>query len=116
MKNKFALEYSSTIFRFTDSMAGAFWTAEDSFLLLSLIDAHGSNWKLISEKLGKTIGAVRNRAQRMHRGALKNYVQQCRLCGQPRRGHICTFSHDNEFEELVGFLYDSFQPASVPEC
>ena len=116
MRNKVALEYSSTIFRFADSMAGAFWTAEDSFLLLSLIDAHGSNWKLISEKLGKTVCAVRNRAQRMHRGALKNYVQKCRFCGQPRRGHICTYSRDDDFEELVGFLYDSFQPASVPEC
>jgi hypothetical protein len=68
-----------------------FWSAEDSIMLLKLLEEHGHEWKILGSKLNRTASSVRNRVQRMERGKnATGNIQLCSKCGQPRRGHICT--------------------------
>lgn len=67
---------------------------------MRLTEVHGNQWQEIAKVLGRTASSVRNKVQRIQRGAnFKSARQLCKHCGRPRRGHVCLavppFHHKN---------------------
>ncbi len=66
------------------------WGNEEALELLRLYDEHGNQWQKIGNIIGRTSSSVRNKIQRINRGAkFKPARHLCRHCGKPRRGHVC---------------------------
>ena len=66
------------------------WGNEEALELLRLHDEHGNQWQKIGSIIGRTSSSVRNKIQRINRGAKFNPPRHlCRHCGNPRRGHVC---------------------------
>lgn len=73
------------------------WQPEDDLQVMSLHSEHGPQWSRIASLLrgGRTVASVRNRFLRVQSakklrekgGITRN---RCHLCGEPKRGHICT--------------------------
>jgi len=69
---------------------------QEDLRMAELYRQYGPHWKTITEHFpGRTVASVRNRFLRMQ-GAQKVRAEggitrnRCQLCGQPKRGHICT--------------------------
>lgn len=66
------------------------WKDDDALKLLKMIDKLGTKWKQIGDILGRSQNSVRNKFQRIQKGAyMTSSIQKCRKCGARRKGHIC---------------------------
>jgi len=72
------------------------WHPAEDESLLQLIETRGAKWKLIAAALNsdRTPAMVRNRYLRIKKGRLLTEQgrskNRCGVCGQLKRGHICT--------------------------
>ena len=72
-----------------------FWTAEEDGILRAAIEEYGPSWTKVATYLpDRSVASIRNRYQRMTstRPRWKTARRtRCKLCGQWRRGHTCTY-------------------------
>lgn len=76
--------------------APATWAMEEDLLIMQLVQRHGKQWTKIAKHFpGRSDNSVRNRYNRMQRGDEvrrelgSEHGYRCKLCGLPKRGHIC---------------------------
>lgn len=87
------------------------WTKEELAIVVQLVEEHGPKWKTIGLELeerlpGRNIAQTRNAFLRMVQGqsalakggAQKN---KCKVCGEPKLGHICGGHQYGELKEIV---------------
>ncbi len=87
------------------------WSMSETVHLVRLYASYGNKWKCLGKQLGRSGDSVRNKYQRMIKkpDPLKK-AQRCRMCGQPRRGHVCLFMDLKDGIDLSRsdvFPYDS---------
>ena len=72
------------------------WGPRESLHLLELVETHGNRWREIGARLGRTPSSARNRHARIEnqerpiqKRGVRAQPNTCRVCGLPRRGHVC---------------------------
>jgi len=86
------------------------WSKEELAIVVQLVDEHGPKWKTIGLELeqrlpGRNIAQTRNAFLRMVQGqraqAGGNAHNKCKVCGEPKLGHICGGHEYGELHEMV---------------
>ena len=95
---------------------GVSFDPRDDMLLLTLLAKYGRKWKDIQKKyndkrkstLKRSISSLRNRWQRIRRGAVEESAANCTrcgTCGEPKTGHVCLFGVNditkNDLQRLI---------------
>lgn len=86
------------------------WSKEELAIVVQLVDEHGPKWKTIGLELeqrlpGRNIAQTRNAFLRMVQGqrtlAEGGAQNKCKVCGEPKLGHICGGHQYGELQEIV---------------
>lgn len=86
------------------------WSKEELAIVVQLVDEHGPKWKAIGLELeqrlpGRNIAQTRNAFLRMVQGqralAEGGAQNKCKVCGEPKLGHICGGHQYGELQEIV---------------
>lgn len=98
------------------------YTADEAAFVHELVEQFAPQWTLIAKKVSvafgitRTAASVRNYYKRFlaskavaDRGEAKN---KCQLCGQTKRGHLCTPMQTAQQPRVIGWCKD--QPAISP--
>jgi hypothetical protein len=71
------------------------WEPEEDRLIIEMLGKIGPRWSQIVKAMpGRTVSSIRNRwfriekGQRLQEEGYKSNAR-CKVCGQPRRGHVC---------------------------
>lgn len=71
------------------------WQPEEDRVIIELMASIGPRWKQITQVIPfRSVASVRNRWLRIAKGnsgasQAGSGVKHCKLCGLPRRGHVC---------------------------
>lgn len=88
------------------------WSSAETRDLVRLHARYGSKWQCLGQVLGRSGDSVRNKYKRITKAPKPDVKPQlCRMCGQPRRGHVCFVL---EQQDGLGMMWNDAAPLALP--
>jgi hypothetical protein len=80
------------------------WTASETRELIQLQSVNGNSWGAYAFHFKRSPSSVRNKYQRITKASSLTCKNKCKMCGKPRRGHVCY----KEIEQLCNDIPEDF--------